>query len=228
MSQDNYVVVKQELIPEEEKTSYSSLGYFSTQYESEWFCRGKICDEGDVLYVCDTAKVVDLPDSAVFAFVATKYGHPKMMDRSSLSNLIYWFGKHHSAGLLLGIAFFSNVPFHMIRNAACECVKSMTKYTEDANEFDNILNYIQTIQEFPMTGDIGTELKAIKRKMEGRYLYSDPSSSCIAKSILYILETTNGSAVENLNNMNLDTSHMPYIVKRLIPDNVFLTHLVMR
>lgn len=226
MSQDNYVVVKQELIQEEERISYSSLGYFRTKYESECFCRGKICEKGDVLYVCDTARIVELPTSAIFAYVAPKDGLPKEIIGLSVRNLINWFDRESSAAVLLSVAFYAGVPDWMIRYAACECIKSMAKQTEEADELVGFLEYIQTLQELPLTGEIGKELHRIKGRVESIYIGGDPHSSCVAKSILYVIDTSNATAVDYLDRMNFDTSHMPSIVKGLIPDSVFLMSLV--
>lgn len=222
-----FVAVKQEIIPEEERLRFSSVGFFDSIYEAQVDCSNKKYEPGTVIYICDTSRVVDLPEIATTALLFGRENKVTAFSRYEISaNIAPWFEFSAKASNLLMMAFYAEIEEHIRRGVACECVRTMIDKSEDHyQEFNEFLNYLSSSKELVIYGEKGYDLRQIIGRLDRISLNGDRVSVSLARSILNVCDTSYASSVRTLEEMNFNTDHLPLIVRGIISYKMFVVSM---
>ena len=215
-SEDNYIVVEQGIVEEEDRVFYSPVAYFPSMYDAEVFCLSITKNPGTVLYVCDILQITNLPDSSPFAIIFGRDGKPKKAKLTLLYAIERWFNPTSPASVLLLVAFKAEIPEHIRRGIACQCVRSMISYCEaekHRQEISESLDFLENAKYEEMHSSRRNRVSDIIKKMNNIKSAGGMNSFKIAESVLEICDTSYATSVELLENMGVNTCHLPSIIR---------------
>lgn len=222
---DRFVIIKRSLIEEEEKASYSSVGYFRNTTVCHNFLATYKCEPATVLYVCDTAFVSDFQNRYSAVMVVNSNGQASEITGQREKEAVSGWLDHSSAVEILMVAMmYAKISHSIMVITICRCLRSsLSKIREDIGVRILLERYIDQVIYNYESIDWTEIIRDIERRKDKCYY---PFVESLIAAFYSICEGYTTAALQAMIFSGLDISEYPQIIRSAITEKMFLLSMV--